>query len=195
MNEPKVYADLVFIINFIMDYLILWATARLSGLKVSHCRIALAALLGGLYALGYIFPDFKQLYTLPWKIVFSGLLVIIGLWHKNWSEFYRTFLYFYGINFTVAGAAIAFSYFFHTSSSNLSITYLLILGAIISALIIGIYGEKFLVRKVIPGLLKFKVELKFGDFSCNGKGFLDTGNELRDPLTNRPVLIAEYDLL
>ena len=28
-----------------------------------------------------------------------------------------------------------------------------------------------------------------------GRGFLDTGNQLQDPLTQRPVVVAEYTLL
>jgi stage II sporulation protein GA (sporulation sigma-E factor processing peptidase) len=30
---------------------------------------------------------------------------------------------------------------------------------------------------------------------CQGEGFLDTGNGLRDPLSQRPVVVAEYELL
>jgi len=178
-----------------MDFSILWATAKLSGVKILYTRIVIAAVLGGIYAVGFLFPEMQQWYTLPMKIIFSCLMIIFALWPGNWAEFKKAFLYFYGINFTVAGATIAISYLFYTNTGAMSLSYLWLLGGVFCALGIGIYGEKYLTQRIIPRLLNFDIELWFDSHSCNGKGFLDTGNGLRDPLTNRPVLVAEYGLL
>jgi stage II sporulation protein GA (sporulation sigma-E factor processing peptidase) len=63
------------------------------------------------------------------------------------------------------------------------------------ALALGFVGEKYLSKHWLPGLLNYDVKMRFDDRCCQGKGFLDTGNSLRDPLTNQPVLVAEYGLL
>lgn len=190
-----IYADITFIINFIMDFCILWATAKLAGVRVIYTRLIIVAGLGGIYAVGFLFEGMQHWYSLPVKILFSCLMIVFALWPRSWREFQKTFLYFYGINFTVAGATIAFSYLIQTSNYTISLPYFWLLGGIFCALAMGIYGEKYLTQRLIPELLNFDVQLKFEQGSCQGTGFLDTGNGLKDPLTNKPVLIAEYRLL
>lgn len=195
MDGPKVYADLTFAINFIMDFFLLWATARIAGIKVIYSRIAAAALLGGIYAVGFLLPELSKWYNIQFKILFSCLLVIFALSPQNWTEFKKTIFYFYGINFAVAGATVATSYLFSSSMQIISLPYFWLLGGVFCAIAIGIYGEKYFVSHIIPKLLNFDIELRFNNLKCKGKGLLDTGNGLRDPLTNKPVLVAEYGLL
>lgn len=195
MTIPEVYADLSFAINFIMDFCILWATARLSGSQVVYKRIVFASFLGGLYALAYLIPGMEFYFSLPFKILFSCLMLIIALYPRNWGEFRKAFLYFYLINFIVAGASIAIAYLLADRQKAANIPYLWLLGGILTALTIGLFGQKYLLRQVMPALLRFDVELRFNNHHCQGKGFLDTGNNLRDPITNRPVIVAEYQYL
>ncbi|MDD2585278.1 MAG: sigma-E processing peptidase SpoIIGA [Syntrophomonadaceae bacterium] len=196
MSGPKVYADLTFLINFIMDFTILWATGRFVGIKIIYYRIVIASLLGGVYAVGYIIPGMHNLYSLPMKIIFSCLLIILALQPANWDEFKKSFLLFYGFGFLAAGATLASSYFLPSSLLH-SATYshIWLLGGILAVVLAAVYGGKYLTGRIIPGLLKFNVELRFDNTTCTGKGFLDTGNGLRDPLTDRPVVVAEYNLL
>ncbi len=196
MAITEVYADLSFAINFIMDFCILWATAKLSGSRVVYKRIILASFLGGIYALAYLIPGMEFYFSLPFKILFSCLMLVIALYPQSWVEFKKAFLYFYLINFMVAGASIAIAYLLADSRGSSYIPYLWLLGAVLTALAIGIFGQRYLLRQVMPSLLRFDVELKFNHNNlCQGKGFLDTGNNLRDPITNRPVVVAEYQFL
>ena len=47
-----VYLDVLFFTNVLMDWVTLLAAARLGGAKVRQGRLALASLLGGVYAAG-----------------------------------------------------------------------------------------------------------------------------------------------
>ncbi len=114
---------------------------------------------------------------------------------QTWTEFKKALVYFYGISFAVAGASIAVSYLMVAPGEGFRFSYLWLLAGAIFALLIGVYGEKYLLRRIVPNLLRFGVELRFGAQSCNGQGFLDTGNGLKDPLTKRPVVVAEYEFL
>ncbi len=181
MTEPKVYADLTFLINFTMDFLILWATARFSRIAVSYRRLLMAAFLGGIYGVGYLLAALACLYTFPAKIICSFLLLFIALWPIGWQEFKKALLSFYGISFAVAGATLAIAYLRQNADASVSWSYLYLLGGIVCALFIGIYGEKYLNQSIIPALLKYQVSLRFDKFFCTGEGFLDTGNGLRDP--------------
>ncbi|HOB12172.1 MAG TPA: sigma-E processing peptidase SpoIIGA [Syntrophomonadaceae bacterium] len=190
----KVYADITFLVNFIMDFLILWVTVRLTGVPVSYMRIAIAAGLGGIYAVGYLLPELSLGYSLPLKVLFSVLLVIMAVLPRTWKDLAKSMLLFYGINFLVAGASIGSSYLVQ-SSYQLDYSFWWLMAGISCALLLGIFGKNWLTERVLPQLLKFPVQLTFDRNRCSGQGFVDTGNGLRDPLTNRPVIIAEYQLL
>ena len=190
----RVYADITFLVNFIMDFLILWVTVRLTGIPVSYIRIVIAAGLGGIYAVGYLFPELSFWYSLPLKVLFSVFLVIVAVLPRTWKDLAKSMLLFYGINFLVAGASLGFSYLVQ-SSYQFDYSYWWLLAGISCALLLGIYGKSWFNERILPQLLKFPVQLTFGGNRCSGQGFVDTGNGLRDPLTNRPVIIAEYQLL
>jgi len=195
VDGPKVYADVTFAINLLMDFIILWVTARLAGSRVLYFRLFTAALLGAVYSVLYLYFAMTLYYSVPAKLLFSCLLLVIGLAPHSWTEFKKALVYFYGISFAVAGASIAASYLMITPGESFKFSYLLLLVGAMFALLIGIYGEKYLLRRIVPSLLRFGVELRFGAQSCNGQGFLDTGNGLKDPLTRRPVVVAEYEFL
>ncbi len=195
VDGPKVYADVTFAINLVMDFIILWATARLAGIRVIYFRLLTAALLGAIYSVLYLYLAMTFYYSMPAKILFSCLLLIVGLAPHTWNDFKKALVYFYGISFAVAGASIAASYLMVAPGQGFKFSYLWLLAGAIFALLIGIYGEKYLLRRIVPNLLRFGVELRFGPQKCNGQGFLDTGNGLKDPLTKRPVVVAEYDFL
>jgi len=61
--------------------------------------------------------------------------------------------------------------------------------------IISIYKEIFDTNLKIQDLLNIKVNLLFGDKKYSCVGFIDTGNNLCDPLTQKPVFIIDLDVI
>jgi len=195
VDQPKVYADVSFLINFTMDFMILWATARLSATPIKYGRFMAVAVLGGIYGVVYLVVEMSFWYTLPIKIIFSFLMIILALSPRGWQEFKKNLINFYAVSFCMAGATIAVSCLRGNTNQGLNFYYWCLLGGIICALFLGNYAGKYLSQKIIPALLKYRVELHFGKKMCIGEGFLDTGNSLRDPVSQRPVVVAEYDLV
>lgn len=195
VEQPKVYADLTFLVNFIMDFMILWATAKLSQKTVKFGRFTSVAILGGIYGAVNLVPEMSACYSLPAKIAFSIFMVVLAFTPRGVSETKKIFINFYAVSFCMAGATIALSCLGGARTSTLSFYYWCLLGGIICALFLGKYAGKYLSQKIIPALLKYRVEIHFGEKICAGEGFLDTGNNLRDPVTQKPVVVAEYSLL
>ena len=133
-----------------MDFIILWVTARLAGSRVLYFRLFTAALLGAVYSVLYLYFAMTLYYSVPAKLLFSCLLLVIGLAPHSWTEFKKALVYFYGISFAVAGASIAVSYLMITPGESFKFSYLLLLVGAIFALLIGIYGEKYLLRRIVP---------------------------------------------
>ena len=82
------YWDLTVFLNFLVDYLLLFAAARLSGTYAAHWRLLAAATLGGVYAGGCLLPGFEFLGALPWRIVFLALMAMLayGLRRSTWQQ-------------------------------------------------------------------------------------------------------------
>jgi stage II sporulation protein GA (sporulation sigma-E factor processing peptidase) len=194
VNQPKVYADITFLINFIMDFMIFWTTAKLGGKPILYGRLFLASFLGGVYGVVYLLPEMTILYRLPSKLLFSCLLVLIAFKPMKCQDWKKILAIFYTVSFVMAGATVAGSYLLNDAQDK-SFSYWWLLGGIFFALGLGTYGQKYLAERIIPALLKYPLELHFGNIVCRGEGFLDTGNGLHDPLTKRPVVVAEYDFL
>lgn len=189
-----VYADVTFLVNLVMDFVILWATAKLAGFRIVYRRIAVASLLGAVYAVGYLFPQLANWYALPIKVIFSCILVIFAFWPAGWDDFKKLFMYFYGVSFVVAGAVMSSAYLFKPGTI-FRFSYAWLLGGIFCAFCLGKWGERILAEKLVPGMMGFPVRVVFDGVSCGGEGFVDTGNTLQDPLTRRPVVVAEYSLI
>jgi stage II sporulation protein GA (sporulation sigma-E factor processing peptidase) len=194
MHEPKVYADLTFLINLTMDFLLLWMTSRICRASVSFRRLFLAAFLGGIYGIGNLVAASTIIYSLPAKVLISCLLLFIALKPVAWQQFWKSLCVFYGLSFVAAGASMAAAYLQPAKQDPSWSFFYLLLGAGV-LIMISVYVERYFKQTLLPALLKYQVRLRFEDKNCRGEGFLDTGNGLRDPLTRRPIVVAEYAFL
>ena len=192
-----VYIDVILMVNLVMDFLLLWAAGKLAGLRVVYKRLLAASVLGAVYSAGCVFANLSLWYDFPVKVIISGLLVIIAFWPESGRQFLKAWGYFYGVSFAMAGSVIGLSYLFRgwNIGSVPDFSYLWLGGGVVCALALGVYGDRMMRERVVPNLLKCPVGLRFGSVWCEGQGFIDTGNNLTDPLTNKPVVIAEYQLL
>ncbi|MDR1160186.1 MAG: sigma-E processing peptidase SpoIIGA [Syntrophomonadaceae bacterium] len=194
MSEVTVYADLTFLVNFVLDLLILWVSARLCAIKLRPKRLIISSLLGGIYGTGIIISPEAWYYSFGVKVLMSAFLVYIGLKPLSIKQLVSGMIYFYLLCFVTAGAVWGLALANEGQTIN-NIWYLLLAG-IILLILLGLGANSYVERKVLPHRLNYKVRLIFSESSsCDGIGFLDTGNGLRDPLNGKPVVIAEYDFL
>ena len=66
-----VYVDSVFVLNALMDYLLVLCAARLAGIPLRRRRYLLAGLLGGAYAVAVFLPGLVKCGFAP--LIFIGL--------------------------------------------------------------------------------------------------------------------------
>jgi len=72
------YLDGIFVLNLLMDYLILLLTARLAGVPLRRWRYLLASLLGGAYAVAVFLPGWGILSSGPVKAAAGALMAVIA---------------------------------------------------------------------------------------------------------------------
>lgn len=74
----QVYLDVVFLLNGIVNYLILSAAARLMGDAGHRGRRILAALLGSVYACAAFLPGFTFLSGIVWRVVVLCMMLLLS---------------------------------------------------------------------------------------------------------------------
>ena len=199
----NVYVDVLFIINFIINLILLKISSFFMKASVSALRLSISAALGSIYAVCMFFPDISFLYIFPVKLLFSVIMIKII---NPRSRFYKTAKFtavFYMVSFTFAGVLLALSYLGSFSSAGTAtvqngIFYFdvsplaLCMAAIICLLVIRT-STAILKRNKILGIKILKIVLS--DRVCEISALSDTGNLLTDPLTGTPVIIAEQKYL
>ena len=109
---PVVYIDVLFLVNFSADYLVLLTVGKLRRLRLRRLRLICGALFGGLYAL----PAFIWIPTYPLlllSVLLSGAaMALVGLGFPGWRRFLSCLLLLYLVSFLYGGAiSVLFSLF------------------------------------------------------------------------------------
>lgn len=99
-----VYVDSVFVLNAVMDYLLLLVTARLAGIPLRRGRYIGAALAGGAYAVAVFLPGLGFLAASPVKLA-AGLLLAVAAFGGE-ARFFRLALLFFLASSAMAGCVL-----------------------------------------------------------------------------------------
>lgn len=99
-----IYIDSVFVLNALMDYLLLLCAARLAGLPLRRGRYALGALAGGAYAAAVFLPGLSFLAGTPVKLAAGVLLGLIA--YGGEEKLLRLLLLFFAVSCAMAGCVL-----------------------------------------------------------------------------------------
>lgn len=169
-----VYLDLVILLNFLVDFLLLLGTNRLAGFPAGPGKAAVAASLGGIYGGVCLMPGFRFLGNTIWRLVSLALMGVIAFGLDR-STLRRCVLFIL-LSMALGGVALGLG-------SGSFLTLVTAAAAVTGLCLIGFQG-KAEVRRYLP------VELNHGGQQVRLTALHDTGNTLRDPLTGEPVLVA-----
>jgi len=177
----KMYIDLFFIFNVIMDYIIIMSTSILLKRRTSYIRMILSSLIGGISSLVL----FTSLNKIVIEIVSIVIMVLISFGYKGIRYLINNILYMYILS-TLLGGII---YLFNIKVSNsMFLTYLIIIVISIEIMILYIKENKKM-RSIYNNY--YRVDIYFKDREkLSLIGFVDTGNNLYDPYKKRPVIIV-----
>lgn len=173
----EVYLDLVMGLNFMVDFLLILGTNRLSGFPTGAKRAAAAAALGSAYSGACLLPGFSFLGNLLWRFISLALMGIIAFGY-NLSALKRTGVFLL-LSMALGGMALSFGRGAYRS--------LILSAAGIWLLCRMAFGETIGGREYVP------LELSYGDRRLNLTALRDSGNTLRDPVTGEQVLVLSSE--
>lgn len=200
----EVYIDLVFGVNLIMDYLLLAMMQKLVKKNSKKGRKLLGAILGGLGAcFSIMIPIFRSgILMVLFGVLLAVCMLKITFYYENIRILARDVCIYYAITFLVGGIL---NYLYYYTSAGYYITefmrivplktlnfcYLVCFFAIAGGFIY--FVKRILLQMKTNRELFYNVELVFGEKKITCKGMLDTGNHLREPLSKKPVVVADFD--
>ncbi len=197
-----IYIDVVFFENLIMNTIILIATGIILKQKIKWIRIILAGSLGAIYSIMTYISTLQIYSNLILKIILSILIIYIAYNPQTVKQLWKSILIFYLTSFVFGGAAFALIYIVKPQEilmkNGLFLgTYPLktvILAAVV-AFIILITAFTIVKSKISKKDMFCEIEVELNNKIIETKAMIDTGNLLKEPITNTPVIILEHTLL
>jgi len=192
-----IYADSVWTVNTLIDFLMLMLAARLCGFCAKPWRCLCGAALGGVYAVFSLLPGFIFLASFIWQLIFFLLMAGVGYGLR------RAAMRPTALAFLCSIALAGFFQFllryvpmppFHHRSGVIYPH-----GARILLLFAG--GFYLAASFMASGSMKhsrgevFPVTLSTQHRTMEVCALLDTGNSLHDPLSGKPVIVVNDGVL
>lgn len=199
--KQTVYVDVLMAVNFFINYFLLLACAKFLTVPVKRGRLALASGLGAAFSLSLLLPEIPAVLALVVKLAMSAAIVLCAFGFGGAKQLLRCTAAFYIINFGFAGLMMALWYFFAPQGLVIrnSVVYfnispvLLILLTIVCYL--AITGINRIVGRQAPKELSCRVVITRGGIACDCTAKVDTGNSLREPFSDVPVIVADKEVI
>lgn len=196
----KIYADVLILENSIVNFFLLTLTMKAIKHKCKIKTLIWSSIIGGIYTLVLIIPQLNILSYLPCELVVAYIMIRMVYGKTSILNNVKVLFIFLMITFTLSGLCFLLSikqniYLLGNTFKleKYSIKYIM-LGIMIIYItysrVIEYMRDKLFVNNYI-----FDIEFEIENKQYSFKSFLDTGNELREPITNLPCILIEKRLI
>lgn len=195
-----VYVDLLFLINFSMDFLCFYITAKILGTKLSVARLLIAAALGGIYSDISLFIDIGRISGVFIDISICFIICAVAFYKKKEKPrlVLHTLVYF-AVSMALGGFMTAIFNLLNQADipisdaggDGISVWSFALLAAI-SALITLVGGRFFRAQGARE---EAELEIVIGEKRKKMRALFDSGNLLRDPINAKPCIVCDRETL
>lgn len=189
-----VYVDVLLIINTLVNYFMLLGVKIITGSETRRIRIVMGALAGGVSALT-VFLNLGFIAVLI-KIFTACLMVLISFPFISARMYLKKCIWLFIISAVFSGICFAAYMLFDTDLMiysngtvyfDIDITFLTVC-TVISYAVISLILR--LTDKKKPKKQYYPITLISGDENVTLRGFMDTGNNLKEPFSFAPVIVT-----
>lgn len=207
-GEVTIYVDVIWLLNFLFDMMLIMLTLILARESTSKKRIVLGSFIASMIVpISIYFPD-SLITSVIGKLMYSILIIACVCRLKSIYQLFRLLFLFYFVTFTIGGGLIALHFMFENPfgiSSNGILTFKNGYGDPISWIFVVVCFpivwhftkrnmDKHAAEKIrYDQLCPVTVHINKNEFSTTG--YIDSGNQLADPLTKSPVVICDEPFL
>lgn len=160
------------------------------------------SIIGAIYVVIYYCLQSKLYLNLILKILLSIVMIYVSFTPRNLKEMLKLLIFFYLISFVFGGASLGVIYMVNSGKISIQNGVLIgnytiktiFIGAIL-AFVIVILAFKLVKSKFSKNDLFCNITIKINEKEIKTRAMLDTGNLLKEPITNIPVVVVEHTLL
>lgn len=193
-----IYIDTLFLINFVINFMLLKVTCSFLKLFTTNIRLTLASSLGGIYAcICFIFriPHFLNFLLF---ILIPLFMVIISTFRKPVVTYIKTYITFFIISFLFNGVIYSLSIatnlgkyvFLEDNIFYIHIPFYLLILCCLTFIFISFLSSSVIRKKSKSKIIKLEIQINNKTAIINT--FFDSGNNLYDPISKKPVILIEY---
>jgi stage II sporulation protein GA (sporulation sigma-E factor processing peptidase) len=198
-----VYLDVIWVLNFLFDSLLLYLTSIILKRKIRLWRVFAGGFIGSIIILLSFTPLNVYAGHPLTKLLFSMLMTFCVFGYKRWRYFISGLLTLYLSTFIIGGFLIGMHYFIkfdNQLTTNVLLSSIKGFGDPVSWLFVLIgfpiawHFSKTRIESIEMTKIQFdqKVDviLKIGSDNFAFKGLVDSGNQLYDPFSKMPVMFV-----
>ena len=203
------YADMLFLVNFVMNSFVLWVVSKLlrgvSRQKKKGLWLALgAAVMSLLYTLLIAIEALRFVNVARSSVVILAAGLVVAFRLQGWRGFVKLMAVSYCISFAVGGLGMAL--FFLTDvpyavyfiandwgGFTRAISWQLVLVGTAASYVLIKIGLHVAKQHSLKRQLICTVQVSMGEHGAAFDALVDTGHSLKEPLSQHPVIIAEFE--
>ena len=182
-----IYVDAVFILNFIIDYLLLYTTGKMLKNNASKLIVGCGAIIGAFYSVLMLCVNYSVFSSFLSKMLFSMFLVRLTYGRMHLKGFLRATVMFYFVNFAFCGGIYAVAAMFGMNDRYVTFG-IFTLYSVVAYGVLSV-ASRHHKRTIEKQKIKLVIGLnsKQSEIDC----IIDTGNSLCTPYSGKPVIVAE----
>ncbi|WP_066196434.1 MULTISPECIES: sigma-E processing peptidase SpoIIGA [Gracilibacillus] len=197
-----VYIEVIWLLNFLLDWMILLLTQSITKRITPWYRLMLASVFGSLIVpFTFIFPD------IAWnswviKIGYSFFIIGIAFPFRNLASYGKVLCSFYFMTFAIGGGLLAMHFLLssenHTSQPYIASQHIHGLFVLVGFPLAWWFAKHRMDQHKLQQFnQQFYYQVKIGwlEKIARTTGYLDSGNHLVDPISQSPVIIVDETIL
>lgn len=197
-----IYLDIVLLENILLNYIIILSTAIISKEKINFIRIILSSVMGGICAIVTYIIDSSTVYGILIKVAISIIMIRIAFKNSRIKKLFKLLMFFYLVSFTFGGIAFMLLFFINPQNIKINDNRLVGIYPLKVTILAGLVG--FVIISIVAQIIKNKMTKNsmICDLEIFYKGkykkistMLDTGNLLKEPISNADVIVVEKESL
>lgn len=197
---PIIYLDILIVLNWFIDYLLLSLTARFLHMPIRRIRLVLGSLIGGVAACQILLNVPVIVSVLLHFVSALAIIRVSFAWYSR-KTFARMVLTFFCVSALLSGLVTAL---WRLTGSETVITRNGVIYCDISPLTLTVaamicYGIILLYERITakraPEALEYILTVNDGRGACECRALYDTGLHLREPFSGAPVIVVQRKVL
>lgn len=195
-EKVVLYADILFAINFSMDFLALFICSLLLHTKTGRIRIVLSAILGALFGVIEVILSLNQFWSFILSLIVSFVMCKIAYKYCKGKRLFSIYLMFWAISAGLGGIMSLTYTFLNNIFQDVILKYSpsgvyngarFLLIASITAIVSIVFSKIFASKKDVKSA---HISITLDSVKYSMEALCDTGNMLTDPILSKPVILV-----